>query len=127
MSTKSRLDGLSKSLAKAGLPAGRYTPVTDHIRREIKLAIAREGGLAQFEQVTGIRARSAIRVMEENLFVSEIWMDKFCCLAHTDMWITDFEWFSQSELKKNGKWKMNTEYLQKGIYDKRDGNGKFAA
>lgn len=97
-------------MAKGVKKGEKYTHVTDEMRTEIKAAIAREGGLRQAAQVWGKEERSIYRVIYESKFVSMTWLDDFCCVAITTMWLNDFEWHTYAELKDLGDWKANRKF-----------------
>jgi hypothetical protein len=82
----------------------RFTPVTESIKAAITRAAILEGGVKPASMIWGISDRSIRRIRNGQKFVSLSWMDRFCCVAPTELWVSDFEWKSNAELVAEGLW-----------------------
>lgn len=101
----------------------RYTPVTEKLRIEIRRAAMIDGGMLQASMIWNINIRSIHRILNENKLVSLSWLDKFCCVAITELWVSDLPWYDTKELADNGMWENNSSsrFVKKERYCKHCG------
>lgn len=85
----------------------RFTPLTSSLRDEIKRAASLEGGIEPASRVWGFNERSITRIVSTGnqvvqKAVSLSWLDKFCIVSMTEIWVSDFPWYTAAELRTNG-------------------------
>ena len=105
--------------------AGLFTVVTDEFVTAIRLAAARAGSIMALAKEMGINDRRIRMVICQRL-VSEDWVDRFCATGLTELWLTDLEWGTWSEmmdkLDPEGAWRDRRRAAQQEAVESRARN-----